>query len=119
MKITFEKTQEDFNKFFNMISVYKTYAELANYIPEDKELEPPLSAIDLLIAKIATDIITNNWYETTLPENDIFGIIQYLLGMGKIFADPETLAIFKKEGNFLKIDLVKVWEELLKNGIRI
>ena len=119
MKITFNNTQEDFNKFFNVLSVYKTYAELMNYIPEDKEIEPPLSAIDLFINKIAFMIVDNSWYESSLQEEEVFAMTQYLIGMGKTCADQETLSIFKKEGHTLSIDLVKVWEQLLKDGIEI
>lgn len=113
MKITFNK--DDFLKFFNMISVYKVYAEVA----EKVDIEPPISAIDLLLHKLTSLIIENNWYKTDIKDiNVCFGIIQFMLGTAKLQIDNDISSTFGVYGQ-LTFDTEKLWNYLIENGIEI
>lgn len=114
MKITFNNT--DFTNFFNMISVYKTYVEIADKV----EVEPPRSAIDLLIYKLASLTIENEWYQTTLEnENMCFAIIQFMFGTAKLKIDEDVASAFNITGQILEIDIKQLWDYLVQNGIEI
>ena len=111
MRITFN--QNDFLSFFNMVSVYKTYVEVANKV----DIEPPRSAIDLLLYKLATMVVEHHWYDSTI--NDVFPIIQFMLGTAKCVMDNDVATAFNIQGQSLTIDMKKLWNYLLENGIEI
>ena len=85
--------QKDYYSFFNMLSVYKVYADLSE---ETKEMvEPPISAIDLLINEIGEIIIDSNLYETNLKEEGIYlQLAKFSLGTGNELLNSEILKKF-------------------------
>lgn len=118
MKITFDDTKKDYFSFFNMISVYKTYAEISESI--SKEVQPPFSAIDLIINKLALIIVENKFYTATFQSKKIVGIIQFLLGLGE-WESINYLSLFGEDlvGENLTIDKISLWKYIVENGIQI
>lgn len=85
--------QKDYYSFFNMLAVYKVYAELNEEVKE--MIEPPISAIDLLINEIGEIIIDSNLYETNLEETEMFlQLAKFSLGIGKELLNYEILKKF-------------------------
>ena len=114
MKITFNKN--DFLKFFNMISVYKTYVEVADKV----EIEPPISAIDALLFKLTELIITNKWFSSSSSdEKFLYSAIQFMLWTAKIKIDKDIEMAFNVQDVKLSIDIDNLWNYLLANGIEV
>ena len=85
--------QKDYYSFFNMLAVYKVYADLNEEIKE--MVEPPISAIDLLINEIGETVVDNKLYETNLKEENMFlPLAKFSLGIGNEFLNAETLKKF-------------------------
>lgn len=113
MRIEFDHS--DFNIFFNMISVYKTYAEIADKV----DIEPPSSAIDLLLHELASLVMEHAWYTSTFLENEnlCFAVIQFMLGTAKIKVDEDVAKAFNIPGQALDIDIKSLWNYLVENGV--
>ena len=121
MKITFEKTQKDFNLFFNMLAVNKVFAEIAEKY--DPDFSPPLSAIDYLIQKIGGIIQNEKLYTTTLQESDttIKAICSYMIGTGSFSITNEIsfFGINYQPNDYVIIDKKKLWEKICLEGIEL
>lgn len=119
MKLIFKK--DDKKIFFSMLAVYATYAELSKEIKEI--IEPPISAIDLIIDKLGNLIINNKMFETNLNENLTFysQLAKYSLGIGIYRLDYNHLSKFHEFSHdaFFKINLDSLFELLLKDDIEI
>ena len=74
--------QKDYYSFFNMLAVYKVYAELNEEVKE-------------IINEIGEIIIDSNLYETNLEETEMFlQLAKFSLGIGKELLNYEILKKF-------------------------
>jgi len=83
--------QKDYYSFFNMLAVYKVYADLSE--EEKRIITPPISAVDLLINELGEIIVDSNFYETNLEEANMFlQLAKFSLGTGNEFLNHDVLS---------------------------
>jgi len=119
MKIILNK--KDKNAFFSMLSVYDFYAELSEVIK--KEVEPHLSALDLIIDKLGNLIVENNFFETNIENNPTFylQLSKFALGIGKYNLDYYYLSKFHDFPHevYFKVNIDSLFEKLCQASIDI
>ena len=123
MRIQFEPKDRDL--FFNMISVYKIYAELSQRLKEEN-IEPPYSTIDILIFKMSEIIIDNKFYQITFEEDRdvVLSMIRFMLGTGiwRLNHTDMYYKFFIKDPlqiGYIEISRNLLFEYLLKNGLEV
>ena len=123
MKIQFE--QKDKELFFNMVSSQKIFGELVEKY-KLKDIEIPLSSIDVIISCISSLIIGKKFFQVSfdIEEEKLRSIISFMLGTGEWEFNPSNpiWSFFIKDfipyAN-VKIQKNELWEFLLENGLEV
>lgn len=120
MKLEFK--EEDRVPFFNMVSVYKVFAELSE--KHKKIYEPPISAIDLIIDVLGDVTILAGLYDSDYSGDDkdcLVPFVKFCLGSGKYTLDKETVEKYfgSYELSRFSIDIDGIWNHLVREGLEI
>ena len=105
-----------------MISAYKVYAEISDKLRE--EIQLPISALDLIIANLASRIVKNKYYKSTIEMDDIiiYRVAQYMLGTGKFELAGTELTYINENldiSDKVSIDIVELWKDICRTPIEI